>query len=358
VLRKSLALLGCAAVLAGCGSASTKSVGASLGARALPSIKAPAYVPGPLDGQSTPRSLAMRRPLAVIVENYAPDSRPQTGLSQASTVIETLAEGGITRFMAIYLEHDAATVGPVRSTRMYFDNWAGAFHSILAHVGGNDDAQAALWAMPKVFNIDENKWEKSLTDTGTPLFWRSSTRAAPHNMYTSTRKLRAYASQNHQNWAYTGAYLLHKQPSAHRGHVSTISIQFEDPLNPAPQPAYAVRYAYKRSTNTYLRYMGGTPHIDAGTHSALAPSNVIVMETGNASADPAAGPTIGSITIPTLGSGRAFYFHDGQVKKGTWQQANKFAPLRFFDNRGRQAAFNPGQTWIEVVPSTSPWSYH
>lgn len=358
MFRKVLALSCCAALLAGCGSASTKSVGASLGARSLPSINPPAYVPGPLDGQSTPRSHAMRRPLAVIVENYAPDSRPQSGLGQASTVIETLAEGGITRFMAIYLEHDSAKVGPVRSTRIYFDHWAGAFHSILAHVGGNDDAQAALWTMPKVFNIDENKWEVSLTDTGTPLFWRGQNRLPPHNMYTSTYKLRAYANRNHQNWAYTGAYLLHKHPSARHGHVGTISIQFEDPLNPAPQPPYAVKYVYQQRSNAYLRYMGGSPHVDADTGKALQPSNVIVMETGNASADAAAGPTLGSIIIPVIGSGKAFFFRDGTVQQGTWQQANTFAPLRFFDKKGRQAAFNPGQTWIEVVPPSSPWSYH
>jgi hypothetical protein len=119
-------------------------------------------------------------------------------------VVETLAEEGVTRFLAIYLEKDATKVGPVRSTRMYFDRWAAGFHSILAHVGGNDDAQALLWHLPSVFNVDENRWEVNLNDTGTPLFWRSHDRAAPHNMYTSTYKLRAYAGRNHQNWAYNG----------------------------------------------------------------------------------------------------------------------------------------------------------
>ncbi|MGH2444307.1 MAG: DUF3048 domain-containing protein, partial [Chloroflexota bacterium] len=129
--------LGLAAlVLSGCGGSSPSAgVSASLGAKTLPLISPPAFIPGPLDGQSTKRHLALRRPLAVIVENYAPDSRPQSGLAPASTVIETLAEGGVTRFMAIYLEHDAALVGPVRSTRMYFDHWAAGFHAIFGHVG-------------------------------------------------------------------------------------------------------------------------------------------------------------------------------------------------------------------------------
>jgi hypothetical protein len=357
IRRLSLSLIGLVAVLlTACGGSSATQISASLAAKSLPIIKPPAYIPGPLDGQSTPRNVALRRPLAVIIENYSPDSRPQAGLSQASTVIETLAEGGVTRFMAIYLEKDATKVGPVRSTRMYFDHWASAFHSILAHVGGNDDAQALLWHLPDVFNLDENRWEKSLFNTGTPLFWRSHDRAAPHNMYTSTYLLRRYASQHSQDWAYNQAFLIHKtsKPLKERGHATTISIAFSDPLGLTPDPAYAVKYTYDRASNTYRRFMGGVPHIDQNTRRQISPANVVIMQTGPATSDPYAGPTIGSILIPTVGKGTAWYFRDGTLSRGTWQQTNQNAPLRFYDRGGRQIAFNPGQTWIEVVPPSSP----
>lgn len=345
-------------LLAGCGQASTQTT-ASLGAKALPTIRPPAFLPGPLDGQSTPRSRVERRPIAVMVENYSPESRPQSGLGAASTVFETLAEAGITRFMAIYLEHDSTKVGPVRSTRVYFNSWAASFHAILAHVGGNDDAQAELWKLPKVYNVDENRWEVSLTNTGTPLYWRSSNRLPPHNMYTSTLKLRHYARQHNQNWAYSNAYLLHTKPAplSARGRATTINISFEDPLNPIAQPDYAVRYVYDRRANVYTRYMGGVPHVDADTGRTLTPSNVIIIRTGNAAADPAAGITPDSITIPVVGHGRAVFFRNGKVQRGSWRLPNKNAPLRFFGRGGRPEAFNPGQTWIEVVPPNSPVSW-
>jgi hypothetical protein len=353
----SVALIGLlGVVLSACGgAAATTQVSASLGAKSLPAIKPPAFIPGPFDGQSTPRNLALRRPLAIILENYSPDSRPQAGLAAASTVIETLAEGGVTRFMAIYLEHDATKVGPVRSTRIYFDHWAAGLHAILAHVGGNDDAQRQLWLLPKVFNIDENRWEVNLYNTGTPLYWRGQDRVAPHNMYTSTYKLRQYAGSKNEDWAYTGAYLLHKPPKPlkARGHSTSLSIAFANPLAPTPVGDYGVQYVYNRASNTYLRYMGGTPHVDANTHRALRPSNVIVMQTGPASTDPYAGITPESIQIPTLGTGTAWYFRDGTLSRGTWKQINQNAPLQFFDRGGREAAFNPGQTWIEVVPPSS-----
>lgn len=352
-----VALIGlCGILLSACGgTAATTPVSASIGARTLPDIKPPAFIPGPFDGQSTPRNLALRRPLAVILENYSPDSRPQAGLAAASIVVETLAEGGVTRFMAIYGEHDATKVGPVRSTRVYFDHWAAGLHAILAHVGGNDDAQRQLWLLPKVFNIDENRWEISLFNTGTPLFWRSADRVAPHNMYTSTFKLRQYAAGKQQNWAYNNAYLLHKQPAAlkARGHATVLSIAFANPLAPTPVSDYGVKYVYNRAANTYLRYMGGTPHVDANTHQPLRPANVIVMQTGPATADPYAGITPESILIPTIGSGTAWYFRDGGLTRGTWHQQNPNAPLTFLDRRGRVVAFNPGQTWIEVVPSNT-----
>jgi hypothetical protein len=348
-----------ALLLSGCGSAATSQVSASIGAKSIPFIKPPAYIPGPLDGLSTPRKLALRRPLAVILENYYPDSRPQAGLAAASTVIETLAEGGVTRFMALYLEKDATKVGPVRSTRVYFNHWATAFHSILAHVGGNDDAQAELWHLPKVFNIDENRWEKSLFNTGTPLYWRSNDRVAPHNMYTSTYKLRQYAARNGQNWAYDGASFPHKTPKPlkQRGRSTVINIAFANPLDPVPVPAYSVRYVFQRRADTYERFMGGAPHIDQNTGKPLQPANVVVMQTGQAAPDPAAGITPESITIPTIGSGTARYFRDGTLSRGTWHQANNNAPLRFLDRGGRPIQFNPGQTWIEVVPSTSQVSW-
>ena len=73
-----------------------------------------------------------RRPLAVMIENHA-DSRPQSGLSRADVVYEAVAEGGISRFLAVFYCGAAAgsakpyDVGPVRSARTYFLDWASEY---------------------------------------------------------------------------------------------------------------------------------------------------------------------------------------------------------------------------------------
>jgi Protein of unknown function (DUF3048) N-terminal domain/Protein of unknown function (DUF3048) C-terminal domain len=329
----------------------------------LPAMEPPVTLPGPLTGTIVPRSQALQRPLAVIVDNYAPDARPQWGLGRASIVFETLAEGGITRFMALYLEHDASKVGPVRSTRLYFDRWAAAFHAILAHVGGNDDAQALLWDLPRVFNLDQSPWEKLplMTSRENP-YWRISSRYAPYNVYVNTYKARSYAASRHQDWTYLGATLPHKRPAplSQRGHPGSLSIFFVDPLYsfiPA-NPDYVVRYDFDPTTDTYLRTQGGKRTIDAATHKPLRPANVIVMFVGVATPDANAGPTLESLFIPTIGSGTAWYFRDGQFLTGTWQQRDQSAPLRFLDAHKQPIALNLGQTWIEVLPqySTATWS--
>jgi len=65
-----------------------------------------------------------RRPLFVMIENSV-DARPQSGLNSADVIYEAIAEGGITRFGAVYYCGVAARdtiVGPVRSARTHFVN--------------------------------------------------------------------------------------------------------------------------------------------------------------------------------------------------------------------------------------------
>jgi hypothetical protein len=276
-------------------------------------------------------------------------------------VFETLAEGGITRYMAVYLEHDPTVVGPVRSTRIYFDDWAGAYHAILAHVGGNDDADAQLWQMRPVYNLDQGT-ERFMLSYYNHYYWRSDTRSIPDNMYANVARLRAYAAGRGQNWRYSNASLPHKQLAAPgaRGKAGTISLQFVDPLYPfvPANPEYKVQYRFDPASDSYQRAVGGTPLVDAATHQPVRARNVVVMHTGAGSADLAAGTTVDAISIPVIGSGPAEFYLDGHVVHGSWRQKDALAPLQFVNRDGTPVQFNPGQTWIEVLPAGSSATFH
>lgn len=325
-------------------------------------ISPSAIVTGPLDGEPTLRSDAQRRAIAVTIDNYYPDARPQTGLGDASLVFETLVEGGYTRLLAVYLEHNPTVVGPVRSTRIYFDDWAAAYHAVLVHVGGNDDADAQLWQMRPVYNLDEGSTPFMLANSNS-YYWRSATRWAPDNMYASVSRLRAYAASRRQDWRYSSAWLPHKalEPASDRGRSGTLTITFVDPLYswvPA-NPGYQVQFRFDPASDSYVRVDGGAIQIDAATHQPISARNVVVMHTGAGAPDLAAGTTVDAVSIPVIGSGSAEFYRDGWVEHGTWRQKDTLAPLQFLNRQGTPVTFNPGQTWIEVLPqySTAAWTF-
>jgi hypothetical protein len=314
-------------------------------------IPHPAFVPGPLNGEKVSWAVAHRRPLAVIVENYSPDSRPQTGLNYASLVFETVAEDGITRFMAVYLENIAPEVGPVRSARVYFDAWANGMHDILVHAGGNDDALAELFVLHNIQDLNEVAFEDINFIAHVPFFVRSDQKIIPHNLCTYPLKVLAYLKSQHKQLA--GNFpdsLPHRNPSApaHRPNGGTIDLNFSS-------PDYAVEYQYDHATNRYLRFMGGVPHDDAVTGHQLAPSNVVVL-TASIAPDPKAGNNPGAVYVQDTGKNKAYYFRDGKEFMGTWHKKNGASPLKLLDSHGNPFKFNPGQTWIEVLPTTGSLS--
>ncbi|MEA3356825.1 MAG: DUF3048 domain-containing protein, partial [Patescibacteria group bacterium] len=73
-------------------------------------------------------------PIAVVIENHV-DARPQSGYNSADLVFETLAEGGITRTLAIFWGKDCPEMGPIRSARQYFLEWLVPFDPVFMFIG-------------------------------------------------------------------------------------------------------------------------------------------------------------------------------------------------------------------------------
>ena len=305
---------------------------------------------GPLSGLPTRPDLLDRRPIAVVLDNYAPDARPQTGLNRASLVYETLAEGGVTRLMAIYLERDAPIIGPVRSARIYFTSWAAGLRAIYGHAGGNSDALYELAHMQGPADVDDLNLPVAPYAADVP-YWRSPDRAAPHNLYTSTGALRAYAQQAGQ--AISGQWpvaLAHRAPDAppHRAPHSWIEVDFSG-------SPYNVRWTFDPASDRYRRSVDGTIWADPISRRPVAASNVVVLIT-RISPDPDPFAPDG-INVHTVGSGRALYFRDGHLVEGTWRKRHIGAPLELLDAHGKPQALNPGQTWIEAVAGDTPLSW-
>ena len=281
----------------------------------------------PLDGLLVKEEVANRHPLAVMVENHL-EARPQAGLEEASLIYEALTEGGITRFMALYVWGEPEKIGPVRSARTYYLDWATEFNAFYAHVGGNLDALEKI-KENKILDLDQFRY-------GERAYWRSGekNKSLEHTMFTSAKKLWDLARQN--KWEMTGNYpaLDFKDDidKSQRPTNASLTINFST-------PAYQVKWNYDPEDNSYKRVQLNAP--------ALKAKNIVVMWLKRRAVTTRIGES--SYAMDTIGTGKAKVFRDGTVVEGTWKKENRTARTFFYDTQGNKIQFNRGQTWIEIV---------
>ncbi len=296
----------------------------------------------PLTGLAvSSKSVAQQPVIGVMIENLYPDARPQSGLGQAGVVYEALAEGGITRFLAIFQEPLPPTIGPVRSLRPYYLDWGLEYGIPVAHAGGS---QPALEAVPTSGLKDIN----ALVYDGS-YFYRTTDRYAPHNLYTDASKLTALDGKLGYATPPTFTPALRKADKV---------------VSPAPQPTikiafssspYGVEYDFDAATDSYNRFMGGTPHIDRNTNQQIKVKNVVVEYVPTSYSTQADGKP--ETDMQLVGSGQAMVFNDGTVTPGTWSKASDGAATKLLDAAGKPIALNRGTTWYEIIPVGNSVTY-
>ncbi|MDP3985291.1 MAG: DUF3048 domain-containing protein [bacterium] len=273
--------------------------------------------------------------VAVMIEN-AIDARPLSGVARANLVWEAPVEAGITRLLALYADDvEVEKIGPVRSARPYYVDWAEEFRATYAHVGGSPEA---LDLIPTRLVNDLNQfWFDQY-------FWRSKDRFAPHNVYTSTELLRASVADRpvpirlNDAEPYTGWKFKDDAPADARPETQECTIVFSSDF-------YTVNWKYDQKENIYIRWQMQKSVRDTDGTSVRA-KNIAVMATDISILD-----SVGRRRVRTTGEGTAFVIHDGKETKGIWKRENREARTRFYDENGDEIEFNAGVTWIEVVPS-------
>ena len=295
-------------------------------------------VPSTLTGLPVDPSVNKRTVTGVMIENSI-WARPQAGLSQAGVVFEAIAEAGITRFLALYQDTAPNNVGPIRSARPYFIRWNMAFDAGYAHVGGSPEALA-----------DIKKWDvRDLNQFYNAAYYhRISSRAAPHNVYTSIHDLnKLEVAKGYDTSKFTGFARKAKAWRPKNQPITAGSIN----LN-ISRATYNVHYSYDPKTDSYPRSEGGAPHIDSNNNKQIKPVVVIAIVV------PYRLESDGYHSIyDNIGSGQAFIFQNGQVIKATWQKKSSQSQLTFKDSKGKTVQLNPGQTWITAVSNANQVTY-
>jgi hypothetical protein len=311
----------------------------SLGPTTMPS----GWAYADLDGVAAPADLAHRLPMAIMIDDNAV-ARPQSGFTSASIVVQAMADGGEDRYMLVFQEGTAADIGPVRSGRPYFVYWAAEYAPLFGHIGG--DAETLGTTVPSLskylYNMDE-------LNGGSCAYHRITTRAMPHNDYTSSATLIGCAAQK--------AY-----PATIRAGLAART--FVDQVAAAQRPASAsisipyrtgnVSYTYDPASDLYLRSVEGKLQTDAANGKQVTAANVVVMFQSYAmvQATDDIRPVVGNV-----GSGDAIVFKEGKAIQGTWKKKTQTDLTRFYDTSGAEISLVRGQIFIQSVPLNTAVTY-
>ncbi|MFH1598340.1 MAG: DUF3048 domain-containing protein [Patescibacteria group bacterium] len=293
-----------------------------------------------IDGQYVTIDKANIYPVGIQIENLI-TVRPQHGLSRANLVYEALAEGGITRFLAIYASGDRLEkIGPVRSSRPYFLDWLTEFNAVYLHCGGSPQALSDI-ATFDVLSLNQIGGDHQY-------YWRDEERPRPHNLYTSHELIaRAFRDKEFPEEGDYDPWLFKDEvkKSARPTEEKFIKVDFLT-------YSYEVEYKYDRNQNVYKRFQAGEAHSDELTKEQIAPKNVAVMYVDTELADES------RLTMETIGEGEALVFQDGKAIEATWKKAARESRTRFYDKNDKEIRFNAGSTWIEVMPTDRTVEYN
>lgn len=293
-----------------------------------------------INGLSVATDIANRRPIAIMVENH-PDSRPQSGLDKADIIYETVAEGGITRFLAVYQTAEETNIGPIRSARPYYLNLASQYNPIFVHVGGSDEALADLKDKTYSGIDDLNEFYNG------NYFKRITTRSAPHNAYSKIQTIRKYLEdkklkQTSSNKTAFNSFLT-KNESVNGTPATTINLNFS-------LPDFLVSYRYNPENNNYVRILAGKAHTQAETQKALT-ADTILVQAVTITAIPN-DPKL-RVKLDLSSGGKLYAFMEGKLVKGTWDK-NSSGSTEYKDESGNPLKIQPGKIWVELISNDDP----
>ena len=268
----------------------------------------------------------------VMIEN-SPNARPQSGLNDAELVFEAIAEGGITRFLALYQQNKPANIGPVRSIRGYYIDWAGGFNASITHVGGSGDA------LTRMRDGNHRDIDEILTSG---VLWRAQNRYAPHNVYTSISNLEKYASS--KGWTSSNFIGFERKNDSPAKEKTASQIQVN-----ISGATYNSSYNYDQSCNCYLRNQAGAPHLDSSGTQISTKSIVVLKMNHSLAADRYYS------NYANIGSGSGIVFQDGTFTEIAWQKDSENSPLTLKTTDRKNVKLNRGKTWlvIEGIPNGS-----
>lgn len=299
----------------------------------------------PLTGQMYASDEAMnRRNLIVKISNYPPVVRPQSGVNQADVVYELEAEGGVTRFAAIFRNNAPTHVGSVRSARLPDLELIVMYNALLAYSGTSDPIQQMILSADFVYQTF-SPLKGDNCDAGFCRF-PAEGKAFEHTLFLDTTKVWDLATRRNVN-----------TPLRARGFA------FSDQPDPNGLPANDVyidwygqtdaRWQYDAASGRYLRYTDSVPHFDAADGQQLWADNLVIIQVPHERRPDLfeEGARNESLEVQLWDQGPAMLVRDGRWYSGFWRRQDREpgSALQLIYGSNQPMMMKPGRTWVSVV---------
>ena len=275
------------------------------------------------------------RPIAVMIDNHN-QAWPQAGLNQAYLTYEIVVEGGETRLMALFKGVNVAKIGPVRSSRHYFLDYAMENDAIYAHYGWSPQAESDIKSLG-INNLN------GITESE-KTFWRVKDKKAPHNAVTSTEAILNAAKTKKYRTTSTKASVLNyvtNEVNLDNGEeATTITIPHST--------LQKVKYEYDEESKLYKRYARNKAQTDWETGNSITTKNIIITFCDNYTLDDVENK--GRQGLRNIGTFDGYYITNGKAIKIKCIKETREAQTRYEDLKGNKIEVNDGNTWINICP--------
>lgn len=297
----------------------------------------------PLTGETVETDESDFRPYCVMINNH-PDARPCIGLSSASIIYEALAEGGITRMMAVFTDVEDLTIGSIRSARPYYISLAQAYDAIYVHAGGSDKAYSDLSAL-EIDHIDGVRGGRS----GEPdIYYRDKTRLnegrnLEHTLFATGSKIASFSQNNfelkHAD-GYDTTYGLVFSPDA--------AAQCNNPCTDFKvyySSGFSTEFKYNSEKSCYNAYIDGKEYYDGGNDSSIDLKNVIILNIPTKTID-----NYGRQEMEVTGSGSGYFCCGGNYVEINWTRDGRADNFHYTLKDGTPLSLGIGKTYICIAP--------
>ncbi len=276
------------------------------------------------------------RPIAVMIDNHN-QAWPQAGLNKAYLVYEIIVEGGETRLMAVFKGVNVDKIGPVRSSRHYFLDYAMENDAIYAHYGWSPMAESDI----KSYNINNLNGITESTST----FWRVKDKSAPHNAVTSTEALLKAAKAKGYKTTSTKKSVL---------NYTTDDVTLEDGQGATSvtiphSNLQTVKYVYDEENQVYKRYARNKAQTDWDTGNSITTKNIIITMCDNYTLDDSENK--GRQGLKNIGTFNGYYITNGKAIKIKCIKEARNTQTKYEDLQGNEIKVNDGNTWINICPT-------